>query len=182
MRELDWAIATMTIERSNRNFSEMGSLIREAFANVQYPGDDEIVPRKPNLDLEADAIRDYLKGKHWSTLTAEAIWRDYKGDPSALLTFMTPKAFQFYWPGFLLICLNEPGAADIIADSVFTKFLPPLNAEPDLLIFREERRSLLTMEQLKVTYGVFLACRELYPGDSALEEAIAVLEGILADG
>jgi len=107
------------------NLNKLVEDIQRAFSHTPYPGNGNLVPETPYLDLEAEQIRDYLRGKKWQDLTAESIWQEYKGDPGALLPFMTPIAMRYYLPAFLLMGIREYEKSDIIFDSVIYNLHPP---------------------------------------------------------
>lgn len=85
-----------------QRFQDLEHWIRNAFRNCEYPGDDHIVYADPN-DFEACDVAASLKGKHWeSLLKAEDLLLYH----NCSLGFLTPKAFLFYLPAFLIDSLS----------------------------------------------------------------------------
>ena len=80
-------------------------LIREAFADVPYPGDDEIVPSGSSWEYYADTL-EYFQGRtDWRTLSIDLLNEAETGWGPAL-AFFTPAAFRFYLPAYLLADLD----------------------------------------------------------------------------
>ena len=68
--------------------------IEDAFADAKYPGDDSLVEWK---DWESVDLARLLKGKHWKDLTLDMMNRE-----SGALYLLTPQAFRFYLPAYLI--------------------------------------------------------------------------------
>lgn len=71
--------------------------------------------------IEATYVETYFKGKKWSELTVEQMCEHYQGDPAGCLSFMTPVAFRYYFPGFMKMALFQYDKADAIFDVVVSK-------------------------------------------------------------
>src|SRR5579859_2030598 len=88
--------------------------IERAFSNSQYPGDDNLV-----YDNSANAWPDVvitkadLRGKHWKDLTIETI--NYHRDD---LPALTPTAFCFYLPAFLIACISYSDTVDVLPENL----------------------------------------------------------------
>ncbi len=100
---------------------ELQEKIIESFKAVPYPGDENIVENKPYLDIESDQIKGFFRGKSWREITIERLVNDYIGDHSACLGFMTPTAFRYYLPSYMLICICNYTEADMSYESLFYK-------------------------------------------------------------
>ena len=81
--------------------------IRSAFSDVEYPGDDGIVPDHVGWDPDVDEVGEAFAGKRWQDVTSEDIASQRDG-----LCFMTPEAFRFYLPAYLLACILDYDEAD----------------------------------------------------------------------
>lgn len=88
--------------------------IKAAFADVPYPGDDNITGTVYPWD---EGVSDYFKG---TTQEGHNV-RDLRCH-SAALSFFLPEAFHYYLPAFAVAVLQEPEAADIIYDSLIFDF------------------------------------------------------------
>lgn len=86
--------------------------IEEAFADVPYPGDNNIT-RCPYHCSECRRIADYFKGKLWTGHTAEEL-REYH----VALALFTPDALQYFLPAFMLVSLDSYEKGDVIPDAV----------------------------------------------------------------
>ncbi len=121
------------------------SRIRAAFADSQYPGDDQLTVYDPQ-GREFDETFRLLRGTAWESVDVQEF---LSGDTP--VPDLTPKAFCYYLPALLITALKE--APDIANLLVF--YFTPSSSDlfPDAadgLGFRaglEERLSLLTREQ-----------------------------------
>lgn len=74
--------------------------IYAAFAEVEYPGDDNLVDQ--SYGEEPDFVRIHFLGHNdWRKLTYEFI------DVDGALSFLTDRAFRFYLPAFLVADVND---------------------------------------------------------------------------
>ncbi len=94
--------------------------IEAAFGEVAYPGDDIF----ESFSSEWDRLRPVLTGRDWRQLPADLII-DYAPLSSGLFP-MTPQAFQYFLPGYLWICLDNPndGGVAHIEEHLHTIFNP----------------------------------------------------------
>src|SRR5690242_6376040 len=81
--------------------AELEAQVRAAFANVPYPGDDNIASAGA---WEPAAIAEVLRGKDWRDL--KGVDFDFGSAPS----FLTPAAFRYYLPALLLNLLEDRGS------------------------------------------------------------------------
>lgn len=78
--------------------------IAAAFAQVGYPGDDNL--RNSDEGTEPFLLEDEFKGKRdWTTLPSDFIDQAPDGFASAL-SFFSPEAFRFYLPAYLIADLD----------------------------------------------------------------------------
>lgn len=87
-------------------------LIVDAFANVPYPGDDNITKCPYNCS-ECRRVAIFFKGKPGAGYTAEEL-RPYH----VALSLFTPEAFHFFLPGFMLASVDSYERGDVIPDSI----------------------------------------------------------------
>ena len=77
--------------------------VREAFADVAYPGDDHLTE---SFGDEADAlVRDFRGRNDWAALDADFLNRAPEGWGSAL-SFFSGEALRFYLPAYLVADLE----------------------------------------------------------------------------
>lgn len=86
--------------------------IEEAFANVSYPGDNNIT-RCPYNCSECRRIAAHFKGKTWEGHTAEEL-RGYQ----VALTLFTPEAFHYFLPAFMLVSMDSYEKGDVLPDAI----------------------------------------------------------------
>jgi hypothetical protein len=79
------------------------TLIRSAFADTPYPGDDALVR---SVGDEPDEVVELFRGRDdWRVLSADFVDRAGAASPSAL-SFFSAGAFRFYLPAYLIADLN----------------------------------------------------------------------------
>lgn len=97
---------------------------------------------------EALQIQDFFAGKRWQEITLDALQKEYVGDGSACLWFMTPLVAAYYLPAYLKIAALTYAEADAISaelviklrrvaegdESDFAEALKLLNDEQNLTI------------------------------------------------
>ena len=119
--------------------------IEAAFADVAYPGDDNLVETRIPEDLDAAA---FFKGIKWQD------WKEKPGQllgtlPQGYLFFLSPAAFRYYLPLYMIFALTDYFASDILAgETVSSVALGGVDAK--IRAYRERRMSVMTPVQLKV--------------------------------
>lgn len=104
--------------------------IQEAFADVPYPGDDQLVTHTDYF--ERDAIKTFFKGKDWRDINIEWLSHEYPQDPSACLGFMTPQAFRYYLPAYLLVSIDNLPESDVTPETTVWALTAPETPGPDM--------------------------------------------------
>ena len=79
---------------------EIKKQVEQAFADVPYPGDENLVP-DPNSHDMAEVHRDF-RGKHWKDLSIATVC--YHHDDLALFTH---EGCRFYLPAFIRVALDR---------------------------------------------------------------------------
>jgi len=117
--------------------STVQQIIRNVFANVQYPGDNRL--GAPDGRDDGEEVTEWLRGKDWHSLKSNELW------PSALY-YMTAEAYHYYFPAYLLGAMEE-NSGDVI-DSLLHRLTPPSEADAAVDDF-EERYSRFAPAQKK---------------------------------
>ena len=102
--------------------SDVTRQIKQAFAEVPYPGDEHLVE---GHNSEAVEVADLLRGRHWQDLRLKELLRNRQS-----VFFMTPEAIRFYLPVYLMVSLLHYEEADTIPGSVMFLFKPPATNDP----------------------------------------------------
>lgn len=102
---------------------DVRTLITEAWADVTYPGDSNIAYDQSGKHLECAQVAEFFRGKRWNDITLEVL-RNYRGDASACLSFMSPQACRYYLASYMLIALDAYREADVVADSALNMLTP----------------------------------------------------------
>jgi hypothetical protein len=79
------------------NNPQFGSKVQAAFSTVPYPGDENI--GAPDGRYDGEKVTNLFRGKDWRSLKLDDLW-------VPALSFMTPQAFHYYFPAFLLVALD----------------------------------------------------------------------------
>jgi hypothetical protein len=126
--------------------------IKEAFANVLYPGNENLIstPEHRASCGECQKLYDYFVGKTWEETLDEKSF----GWLSHAKSFFLPLAWKYYLPAFLIQLINQQ---QFFAEH---HFLPTEN--PELLIWREERVDILTSWQCDVIIEYLEIADELW--------------------
>ncbi len=125
--------------------------IKHAFASVLYPGDDNIVP-KTQYDDETQITEAELLGKRWNELTL--LVEDFSYGFS--LSFLTPMAYHYYLPAFLISSVELEEDANIVSETIWS-LTPPEESNNNGVFY--SRMVLLTPEQhsaIAVFVGFFI--------------------------
>lgn len=94
------------------SFMSLKETIKEAFADVPYPGDNNIT-RCPYHCKPCEEIAEYFKGKGWEGHSVEDL-RDHH----TALSLFTPEAFHYFLPAFMLASIESYDKMDILPDSI----------------------------------------------------------------
>ncbi len=99
--------------------------IEEAFRAAPHPGDEHFAGQVSQCPSEYSYVADYFKGKHWKDITLDGLQKDYPGPHDACLSFMSPEAFRFYLPSYMVIAITEEGSGDTATEAAVNALRPP---------------------------------------------------------
>lgn len=127
------------------NILKLKAEIEAAFADVPYPGNGNLVETRNPEYLDAAKFFKGIK------------WQDWKEKPGQLLTpevnsylfFLSPAAFRYYLPLYMIFTLTDYYASDLRPDEVIGSVTLG-GIDPKLREHTERRMSLMTPRQLKV--------------------------------
>jgi hypothetical protein len=138
-------------------------IIEEAFAEVPYPGDNNIT-RCPYHCSECRRIAEYFKGKQWTGYEIEELRNN-----NVALSLFTPEAFQYFLPAFMLASVDFYEKGDIIPDAIRFHFEYSQEAKGHFVV----RMSKFSPAQRKaiIDYLVYMETK----GAGSSEHAIGVL-------
>ena len=153
--------STKTDPKKKRLRSE----ILETFSSTAYPGDDKIVPHQDGLDHEG--VYEAFNGVDWQKVNWEWLKTHYStptGDP---LLFMTPEAYRYYLPAYLLISIDSYDECDVLSDYIIYGLTAQKYEEYTPEDFRE-RITPLNDEAKSVVAKFLLYMYETYDNEDAL--------------
>lgn len=90
--------------------------IDDAFADVPYPGDDHICKK----GSDGAELTKALRGVHWRDLEIATIASHHVDMP-----LLTPEAFRFYLPAFMLALMSHYQHAGTLPMSLLHNLMPP---------------------------------------------------------
>ena len=118
--------------------------IESAFADVQYPGDDNIATHQDCPECED--VRQHFRGSTWHGHTVAEL-QQYQ----SVLPLFTPAAFRYFLPAYMLVSLGAWLEADMIPFSILQMcLLPRPDADAELRQHHHERFSVFTQPQREV--------------------------------
>jgi hypothetical protein len=86
--------------------------IEAAFANVTYPGDNNIT-HCPYGCSECRRVAEYFKGRTWTEHDLAELRAHH-----VALTLFTPEAFHYFLPAFMLASMDAYEKGDVIPDAI----------------------------------------------------------------
>jgi hypothetical protein len=162
----------VTIDRmleSSGTADKLRKHIEAAFAETNYPGDALLVYDNSGHHLECNEVAAAFRGKHWKEISLE-ILRYH----SAGIVFLTPEAYRFYLPAYLLAAVMHYNQADTIPDSVVFSLIPPADAN-DFQAYQRRIEGFTPAQRQAIKY--FLEyLKQTHPEDDVLgdlDKAIA---------
>ena len=95
---------------------ELRDKVRRAFGSAVYPGDENLVT---GSDPECFEIAAALRGREWSSVSPTLV-----RECAEALPLLTPAAFCYYLPAYLLACIDAREQIDVAWDSVIFNLTP----------------------------------------------------------
>lgn len=112
-------------------------------------------------DPESDDLAKYFTGKSWRGHSAKQL-REH----ASALSFFTPEGFRYFLPAFMLAELDDPVAADVIAQSILFHLCKADG--------REDRARILAVNEREAVARFFDECKLRYK-DAEFGEGAAEL-------
>ncbi len=107
------------------NAEELKQWVQDAFADVVYPGDgdgDIIVSGSPGCCTECGETHALFRGKHWREVAASG--QPLQNFGWGGLSLLTPQAWRFYLPAYLLVSLSGGNEAENAMDCAVGALTP----------------------------------------------------------
>ncbi len=162
--------------RSEQMIHSAVEQVAAAFNDGPAPAEDEIVSRSSfPYDPEREQIRKFLSGKRWTELSIDELDR-YIGDASAILSFLTPKAFSYYLPAFLTVSLTDYARADAIVYSTLWRFT--LFSDPGFAELQAGWIGGLSTPQLEAVESTARALEAVYGPNDDYSDAVLDIQRI----
>jgi len=148
------------------NADELKRCIENAFADTVYPGDRNIATNPDHCD-ECSETNEFFRGRHWQELSGvdQKLQTGWGG-----LSFLSPPAWRYFMPAYLLVGLGGGEYAEDAAESVLYALSPK---KDDLAEYFQERASGFTPAQQKCLAAYAAAFSEMEPEDETYQAAAA---------
>jgi hypothetical protein len=130
--------------------------VQEAFETTPYPGDEKLVAAGSSYDPESEEIAEVFKGKHWSDVPLGTL-REH----GTALPLLTPAAFRYYLPSFMIGYIDSYYELDAARDAVLFNLTPPKGRSGAEWNFFWERAQLFNEQEIEAIRA-FLTLVERY--------------------
>jgi hypothetical protein len=100
--------------------ADLPAVIASAFATAPHPGDDALVIGAVDYDPEYREVANAFARKHWRELSPAFVHEHRDALP-----LLTPAAFRFFLPAYLLACLEAEQDLDTAPLNVALSLTPP---------------------------------------------------------
>lgn len=107
--------------------SDIEKEIKKVFECTVYPGDGNIATDAKYLSFES--LKDFI-GKKWQEITLSFLVPKHVDS----LGFMTPFAFAYYLPAYMLATIQHYDRADLIPDNLVAAFTVPSSEDMNELL------------------------------------------------
>ena len=145
---------------------EIENLIRNSFAGMSLPSEDEVCTSNDNEALDDCAI---FVGREWNDVDGDAI-----AEHQDALFWFTPKSFHYYMPAFMIAGLKEPDAYYIL--NILLMLRPDVEAS-DACFARERWMLFNSAQRTSLKKWLVWIYAEMDRGDDTeLEDALKVLQ------
>jgi len=91
-----------------------------AFANVPYPGDDDIAYDNTGYDLDCEEVLATFRSRSWKSISKAEVFQHRDSFP-----VFTPVAFHYYLPAFLVACSKYRLELDVAPEHLAFNLTPP---------------------------------------------------------
>jgi len=135
---------------------QLEASIAAAFRDVPHPGDHALVSGDVSYDPEYREVARDFSGMAWPGISA-AFVREH-ADALALLS---PAAFRYFLPAYLLACLATGAELDTAPLNVLGSLTPPEDADPEASEFFASRVVAFTRAEARA----ICAYLEAWPAD-----------------
>ena len=134
------------LKEGGEDYSALVERIRQVFAEVPYPGDDNIIGTPEHVAVcdECSGLHEVLVGRRWPGLVDD---EEASGHVSHAMSFFSPAGWHYYLPAYLIQRINRRQFSSI-------HFCP--TTDPELREYWEERVGRLTVDQCRVLIAYLL--------------------------
>ncbi len=120
--------------------------IKQAFADVSYPGDGNITFSQCE---ESQNILHYLQGRTWDEISVQDLRY------ANALSWLSEAGFHYYLPAHLRAVIEDPETADTLVDGLKYAFIPPRGKRGNQLAEFTRRISGITTRQQETIILVY---------------------------
>ena len=110
------------MSKMSKEAEELRHKLEVAFAEVKYPGDERLVYDTSGRVLECKQVAAAFRGKHWRQIQCDNL-------ESGAIFCLSPEAYRFYLPAYLITSVLHYDEADVIPSEVVFSLIPPSDAK-----------------------------------------------------
>jgi uncharacterized protein DUF6714 len=139
--------------------------IEQAFADIEYPGDDKIVPVLNQMDYWR--LSNDFKGTDWKAIDPDILVKHVYDLP-----LLTSEAFRFYLPAYLIAALSGHPSGDF-SEFTYYGLVPPEAEGSEMDWFLERVNGFNTLQKSVIKEYVQLYIERDHFDSSSLNERTA---------
>ena len=164
------------------------ALIREievAFSDVPYPGDDDIAIMTCDPSTAEHSVSN-LKGKRWQDWKDKPLELIGPGKYHGSLAWLSPRAYVYYLPLFMITCVTHWQGVDIAGDELIWSLGPPTgeiqsqSEREQAIKFKEEKWRGLSLPQIRSVISFLQFIEEEHAVSGLHGYILAVIETMSA--
>lgn len=147
---------------------DVHAVIASAFQTALYPGDDALVSGDVSYDPEYRDVANAFAGRHWRELSPAFI-REQRD----ALPLLSPAAFRFFLPAYLVACARGEQDLDTAPLSVALNLTPPERSERAAFASFEERVGAFTAAEASAICAYLEVAQPEGVSDQSRQRALA---------
>jgi hypothetical protein len=147
--------------------------VRAAFADNQYPGDEKLVYDNTGFHADVAESANSFRSQDWKTIPLDVLVSQRDS-----LSFLTPEAYHYFLPSFIIAILSHDEKLDVLRNNTVYSLYPPSSEEgfrktflSTVSNFSKEQKQVIT-DFLKTYYEM----KDYFDPNGELKQAIEFWE------
>jgi hypothetical protein len=165
------------------SIEEVIQLIADTFDNADFPSENAVFIPSAGHVFDIDHATIELGKKHWGDVSISTLKRN-----KDRISYLTPQAFHFYIPAFLIAIAKKPQEIDVLRENIIASLSPSKNEFIQHIL--DSRARTFNTRQIEAILTFFKNYTAIYPPDKwsysiddqiQVQGAIDFWENILTD-